>query len=97
MILPGRDIPWRDSARTLWREIQEDNLLDYSWARSAEVGADLIVTGDWPPGSLCRGRGYSPPSVPASATGAGEGLGFAGALPCSDESFLVRASRIICS
>lgn len=30
MILPGRDVPWRDFARTLWREIQNDNLLDYA-------------------------------------------------------------------
>jgi membrane protein len=32
MILPGRDIPWRDFARTLWREIRNDNLVDFAGA-----------------------------------------------------------------
>jgi membrane protein len=30
MILPGRDIPWRDFARTLWCEVRNDNLVDYA-------------------------------------------------------------------
>jgi membrane protein len=30
MILPGRDIPWRDFARALWREVRNDNLVDFA-------------------------------------------------------------------
>jgi membrane protein len=30
MILPGRDVPFSDFARALWREIQNDHLVDYA-------------------------------------------------------------------
>src|SRR3954465_5017382 len=30
MILPGRDVPWKDFARSLWDEFQNDNLVDYA-------------------------------------------------------------------
>jgi membrane protein len=41
MILPGRDVPWRDFARTLWREILSDNLVDY--AGSVAFSAILAI------------------------------------------------------
>jgi membrane protein len=41
MILPGRDVPWKDFGRALWRDTLDDNLLDY--AGSCAFSAILAV------------------------------------------------------
>ena len=41
MVLPGRDIPWKEFWVSLWSEILKDNLLDY--ASSVAFSAFLAI------------------------------------------------------